>query len=88
MNPSPLPTNPDSYADGFYQAERDMNDGLAKLGDPGFQPPRNKYQQGYNDCIEAPCGPDVIGVALLIALGVAIITALYMVLTLCFPAST
>lgn len=68
------------FGRGWDAASRDLNDGVANLGDPGFQPPVNDYQRGYNARIDAPQGPGVIGVALVLVLGLAIIGFLYFVL--------
>lgn len=68
------------FGRGWDAAARDLNSGLAKPGDPGFQPPVNDYQRGYNSRIDAPQGPGVIGVSLVLAIGLAIIGCLYFVL--------
>lgn len=70
------------YERGWNAASRDLNDGLAHLGDAGFQPAVDDYQRGYNDRIEAVGGTDALGMAICIAIGVAIIGLLYLVLNI------
>lgn len=68
------------YERGWQQADDDISTGMAKLGDPGFAPPMNDFQAGYNDRIEARSRPDLVGVLLIVAIGAAILFALMLFL--------
>lgn len=78
------PTSDRTYAAGWHQAQADLTEGIVRIGDPGFQPPIDDYQAGYNDCIEAPSGPGVIGCIMVIAMSLGICGLLYMVLVWAF----